>query len=325
MTIEKLPSGNYRVVQMVNGTRYRATFDHKPSKIEAMKVISKMTERPTPTNSTVLSACGAYIESKINVLSPASIRQYNGIVRQISPNFGNKYLKAVTHSDIQAEVNRYSKGKAPKTVKDFAHFIVGVFNFYDVDIKCPTLPQAVKKKKYLPTTEDAKRIVQYYKGTQYEVYFRLALYGLRRSEILALQLSDLDVNLLTIDKALVQDANKEWVVKTTKTTDSTRTIVIDDELASLIQEQGYVFKGFPNMPYKHLQVAQKALGIPQFPLHAFRHLTASFLHNIGYSDKQIEKIGGWKTDYVMKAVYQEAMEMEEAKKNTSIDIAGILK
>ena len=36
MTIEKLKSGSYRIVQMHEGKRYRVTIDHKPTQKEAM-------------------------------------------------------------------------------------------------------------------------------------------------------------------------------------------------------------------------------------------------------------------------------------------------
>ena len=37
------------------------------------------------------------------------------------------------------------------------------------------------------------------------------------------------------------------------------------------------------------------------------------MHQLGYTDKQIQAFGGWKTDGVMKTVYQHEMEMEKAK------------
>ena len=39
MTIEKLPSGNYRIKEMRDGKTYRITVDHKPTKSEASKLI----------------------------------------------------------------------------------------------------------------------------------------------------------------------------------------------------------------------------------------------------------------------------------------------
>ncbi len=60
---------------------------------------------------------------------------------------------------------------------------------------------------------------------------------MRRSEICALTLDDLDADIIHINKALVQNDSLEWVIKTTKTTSSTRNIVIPVELANKIREK----------------------------------------------------------------------------------------
>jgi hypothetical protein len=48
------------------------------------------------------------------------------------------------------------------------------------------------------------------------------------------------------------------------------------------------------------------------------------MHDLGYSDKQIQEFGGWKTDEVMKTVYQHAMKMDEVKKNIAVNIGNLL-
>ena len=63
--------------------------------------------------------------------------------------------------------------------------------------------------------------------------------GLRRSEICALTIDDVDGDTVSINKALVLDKDKNWVVKTTKTTASTRTIVIPSHIADLIRTKWY--------------------------------------------------------------------------------------
>jgi hypothetical protein len=47
------------------------------------------------------------------------------------------------------------------------------------------------------------------------------------------------------------------------------------------------------------------------------------MHSLGYTDKQIQEAGGWKTDNIMKTVYQHAMDMETAKKNMAGSIGGL--
>lgn len=318
MNITKLPSGSYRIRQMVGGKTYSVTVDHRPTKIEAMKIISDATAHvKKPHDLTVVKACEAYIEAKKDIVSPSTIRGYKSLIRVISDGFGGMRINAVTGASFQTEVNRYAKGRKPKTVKNYAAFLTAVFSFFDLGLHSPTLPKMKKAMRYFPTAEDVDAILKEVDGTDLEVFFRLAVFGLRRSEICALTVEDLSGNVLTISKALVTDGENQNVLKGTKTTESTRTIKIDDGLADLIRKQGCIWKGHIATPYKNLRRIQAKLGIPPFPLHAFRHFMASYLHNQGVTDKQIQAVGGWKTDHVMKTVYQHEMEMEKAKEKVA--------
>ena len=328
MTIEKLKSGSYRVKQMVNGVTYRVTVDKKPSEKEAHLLIAEaMAKKGTViSNKTPFKqACEAYVESKSNILSPSSIRGYKSLIKQVSDTLGKVSVDNVTKPMVQTEINTYSKGHSSKTISNYYGFIVSVLKYYGNNISGVTLPQKEKKAPYIPTEEEVHAIFKELKDTKYEIPIFLCSMGLRRSEVCALQITDLAPdNTLTIDKAKVQNENNEWVIKSTKTTDSTRTIIIPDYIAKKIRKQGYVYDGFPNLIYKHLTDVQNKLGIQHFSLHKMRHFFASYMHNLGYSDKQIQEMGGWKTDGVMKTVYQHAMNMEEAKKKASDNFANLI-
>ena len=129
---------------------------------------------------------------------------------------------------------------------------------------------------------------------------------------------------MTINKAMVLDENKQWVIKTTKTTDSTRTIIIPQDKVNKILEQGFIYEGHPANLYDNIQQAQKRAGVPKFKLHSLRHFFASYMHDLGYSDKQIQEMGGWKTDTVMKTVYQHAMNMNDVKKDMAVQVSDLL-
>ena len=325
MYIQKLPSGSYRVKEMVNKQLYSFTLDHKPTQAEAREILAKkISAKTVSVNSSVEHACDVYIESKSNLLSPATIRGYKTIIRQVSPSFLARNMNLVTLQNFQSEVNRYSENHSPKSTKNFTGFLQSVFKFYGMDFANITLPQKEKKTDYIPSKEDIRKIFQHVEGTKYEVPIRLAAFGLRRSEICALESSDLSGRCLTINKAMVQNDANEWIIKKTKTTDSTRTIYIPEDLADKIREQGYVYEGNPEKIYCALSRAQKELGIPHFSLHKMRHFFASYMHDQGYSDKQIQEFGGWKTDLVMKSVYQHAMDMDRAKMDMC-DSLGSLK
>lgn len=322
MTIEKLPSGKYRIVEMRNGIRYRETLDHKPTKAEAREILQKSVG--SYHNSMCFShACEVYLRSKVNVLSPATIRGYSSIIENMDEDFKKMQLDKITLPVLQNLINDYAIDHSPKSVRNLNGFVLAVLKYNGSEVKSPRLPQKEKKDIYIPTEEDVKRLLQEFKGHRYEAFIILATMGLRRSEICALTPDDLEGNVLTINKALVQNEKKEWVIKTTKTESSTRKIVIPDELAKLLNEKGF-YEGNPENLYFNLQRAQKRLGIPQFPLHKLRHFFASYMHDLGYSDKQIQEFGGWKTDAIMKTVYQHAMEMDKVKNNIANSIGSLM-
>lgn len=321
MNITKLPSGSYRIRQYKNGKTYSVTVNHKPSKYEAEQLLESVTSNGKLSFS---AACESYLDAKSNILSPSTISAYRGLMKSIDPSFMKTNLTEINHQMVQLEVNRFSKGHSAKYTHDFSGFIMTILKYYDISVRSPKLPQKEKKIEYIPTEEDVKRIYEEVRGSQFEIPIILASMGLRRGEICALTLEDLNENVLTINKALVKNDKNEWVINKTKTTDSTRTVIIPEYLADLIRKQGYVYNGFPGAIYNHLARVEKKLGIPHFSLHKMRHFFASYMHNLGYTDKQIQNFGGWKTDNVMKTVYQHEMEMDKAKASIASVYGGLI-
>ena len=133
-------------------------------------------------------------------------------------------------------------------------------------------------------------------------------------------MDDLDGNILTIDKALVQSIDNEWVVKSTKTEAGTRSIYLPDDVVALIKERGEIYDGHPNSILIYLQRTQRNLGIPKFSLHKLRHYFASSAHARGIPDQYIMDAGGWKSKYVLGSIYQHAMDdkKKEMQKKTAM-------
>lgn len=329
MTINKLPSGSYRIRQMVNGKNYSVTVPHKPTKKEAEQLIYEkininVIETGKKEKKTFYDCAYDYIEIKSNVLSPTTVRMYRGTLNSSIPGwFSNKDIETITQQDIQKVINEYSLNHAPKTTRNLSGFISAVFGVYvpSMIIKT-TLPQKDKKEPYIPSDDDIKTIFNSFAGTEFEAAIKLCCLGLRRSEVCALNLSDLtEDNLLTINKAKVMDEYNNWVIKQTKTTESTRTIKIPSELADLIRKQGFIYKGHPNSIYDALQRIQDKNNITRFSLHKLRHYFCSNAHALGIPDAYIMAMGGWRTDNVMKTIYRHAM----ADKNLQMQDAIINK
>ena len=309
---------SYRIEQIVDGKRYSVTIDHKPKKAEAQSLIEAQIRKNVKSvgNMKLTDACRSYNDAKNNIVSPATIMGYESIIRNIPNKYANTYIRAFTSAMVQELSNEWSKTTAPKTVKNRVGYIYTVLKFHDIEIKQPTTPQNIKEPPYIPTSEEIEKVLTYLKDTRYWVGVMLGVFGLRRSEILALTMDDLNGNILTVNKASVPSGTKSdsFVTKSTKTAASIRSVVLPDNVVERINEQGFIYKGEPGGLYKALKRAQRDLGIPYFTFHKLRHFFASFAHQNGYTDKQIQEMGGW-TDgsRIMKLVYMHALDMENAK------------
>lgn len=314
MKIEKLPSGSFRIRKMYQGKTYTVVTDYKPTQKEALQLLAAELDKVQESKKrmTFKTAAEQYIETKENVLSPSTIREYTGTVKRLSADFVDKNLSDITAVDIQKEINLHAKTKSPKTVRNYHGFISSVLKTFRPNLTISTtLPQKTKSEPYIPTDEDVKQVIQASVGTNYEIAIMLACYGMRRSEICALTLDDINDNTVTINKAKVLDKNKKWVIKTTKTEDSTREIWIPDELVAKVREKGSIYDGHPNDISDYLDALQTKLGIPHFSVHKLRHYYASMSHSLGIPDVYIMKAGGWKSDNVLKSVYRHAMKDKE--------------
>lgn len=329
MKIEKLPSGSYRVRKMYKGKTYTVVFDYKPTQKEVVQAMAKelVQVQEKHKSMTFRIAAKEYIESKRNVLSPSTIRGYNTIIKQIPESFIEQNVHDITAIDVQKEINNFSKNHSPKSVRNYHGFISAVLGAFCPNLKLnTTLPQKIKNEPYIPSGNDIKKILGYVKGTMFEIPIILACYGMRRSEICALTLDDIDKDVVHINKAMVQDENKKWIVKTTKTTAGTRDIIIPPEIADMIRQQGYVYKGHPNSITCYLTKVQDALEIPHFSIHKLRHFFASKMSALGIPEADILKMGGWETDRVMKSIYRHSMidREEQAKRDAAEKLRNAL-
>ena len=147
-------------------------------------------------------------------------------------------------------------------------------------------------------------------GTELEIPVLLGAYaGLRRGEIAALTIQDLDGDYLHISKDMVLDDYGEWITKAPKTLASNRTVLLPHYVAERIRQKGYITHLTPNNITKRFIKRQQSLGVePHYTFHSLRHFFASYLHAQNIPDAYVLRAGGWATPHVMQKVYRHALD-----------------
>jgi len=319
MTITQLPSGSFRIRYYGADKKQKSiTIDHKPTRREAERLISEAKEAEgsyAPHNDSFEAVALEYIAAKYNVLSPNTRRGYGICLKRLSEAFKGTPINSIDQLCIQREINSLSASYAPKTVRNTHGFISAILDMYRPNLNVHTkLPMKTKTDSYCPTNDDIKMIMEKAKGTRYYVPFALGIMGMRRGEIAAATINDLDGNLLTISKGTyIDEMQRHGVKDTPKTTDSIRQIYLPNDIADLIREQKCVYDGAESRLWATLTRYQQELGIPHFRFHDLRVYYASYAHAMGIPDKYIQEGGGWKSDYTMKQIYRKAMKDEYKK------------
>lgn len=322
MTIEK--NGNkWRISEMRNGKRYRVSVDYEPTKKQARQLMDEKIKTNTVSNDlrdTFATSAEKYIKIKYNVLSPSTIRAYYSMLSNMSDTFKRRKTADITQEDVQKEINDYTVGHSPKSTANLHGFISAILGIYRPNlILHTTLPQKVKYEAVTPSEDTIKRLLSEIKGTDFEVAFRLGVYGLRRGEICALTSDDLEGNLLSINKSKVRDERGQWVIKPIpKTTGSQRTIYIDDDLADLLRAAGDAYSKNPNKLNQKLTSILTALGVPVFRFHDLRAYYASMAHALGIPDAYIMANGGWTSTNILNRVYKRTFAEMQAETNKAI-------
>ena len=161
MTIEKLPSGSYRIKQMYKGKRYSITVDHKPTQKEATILMAERMQDIVSGKTAALSKCiEDYIDSKHNVLSPSTIKGYVAVTRNSPQWFLDMNVYDITQYDIQRAINEYSTNHSPKSVRNFHALMISAIKMFRPNISFnTTLPQKDAKETTVPNHDDIIRLL----------------------------------------------------------------------------------------------------------------------------------------------------------------------
>lgn len=310
MYIEKRSNKLYRVVLKQNKTTYRLDFSFKPTKKDIYEKLDRKIAENDPKNRPFIEYAKLYVSSKSNILSPTTIYDYRKSIEYMPSILSNAKLSTIDHVLVQQAINILANKKGARTVQKIKTFILSVLRVYKPDTAFKVfIPKVIKKDQYLPTIEDVSKIIEHSRNTPYESALLLASFGLRKSEICGLTIDDIYENYIVIRQVKVKVGSKFIIKDTTKNHDKNPIVYIPKEILDRIRLIG-LYTGYPDAITTYLYRTQKKLNIPKFSVHKLRHFYPSLLHLYGVPDKYAMKQGRWKTNQVLKDIYQDTYDQE---------------
>lgn len=263
-----------------------------------------------PLNITFSEAFERYISDREYILSPATIREYTRIKDKDFRSLSNIKIKDVTQEVLQRAVNELSKNISAKTLRSRYSAVNSVLNVYLPSVKFNiSLPAPQKPKVKIPTSEDMKRILELSENTSLELPVLLAAFGsLRRGEICALTKDDITDSGVIVNKALVKDKDRKWVVKSTKTPDSVREATLPDIVIQKLRKVDKISTITPDTITAMFYSLMKKNGLPNYHFHSLRHFWASTVHALGIPDYYLVQNGGWKNMSMPNKTYLHSLD-----------------
>ena len=308
----KLPSGSWFVRVTVDGKVISIT---KPTEKEAVaeavaiKAGTKKAQK-APAAMTLSKAIDRYIERRMNIISPSTIRGYRCIQRQRFQAYMKTEISRMNKEKWQRVVNQEAKLCSPKTLKNAWGFISSVLAEETGERYTVALPQKIDKPMGFLDHDQIPKFMEAIKGDIAEIPALLALSSLRQSEILGLRWENVDFEngVIRIMETAVRDENGVLIHKpTTKNSASRRTIPMMQPLREALeradQSTDYVVNIRENTIRKHYKLACKKAGVPYVRAHGLRHSFASLACHLGMNEETTMAIGGWADYGTMKKIY----------------------
>lgn len=319
---DKLPSGKWRIRVSTGVKNDKGKYIYKTFTADTKREAELMASRykvgnHNPNAKTIGGALDKYIQMRKPVLSPATTSSYDTIYRMLRDNYPEIFTIScdnLTAEIFQTFINELASKRSPKTVANYHGLISAVMKTQGLTVPNVALPQREKNEMEIPSSEEVKMMLQYAKGTEMEIPIMLAAFGpLRRGEIVALRLSDLDGNIFHVQRAVVLDMDREVIVKVPKTSAGNRYLRFSDKVIDTIKERGYITKlDLPGIT-RNFRKLNKDIGLFQYKFHSLRHYCASMLSNMGIPESEILRRGGWESAEIMKSIYRHAMQEVSVK------------
>lgn len=337
---KKLPSGSWSCqafshTEFVNGkkkniyVRFTAS-TKKEAEFQAAEFQLKKKRRDSVEAITVADAIERYIDSKTNILSPATIRSYRSLQRNHFKEIGKIPLQKLTRMHVQKEFNMYAAELSPKTCRNLHGLFSAAISEFLPDFNLRTsLPEKERKEVHIPTEAEIRSLLTAAEGTLMHLPILLAFsMGLRRGEISGLKWKDVNIKegTLHVRTSVVLDENKKWIEKPPKSFSGNRIIDIPEYTKQILEKSGKGKRPSESVTYllpseitNKFIILVKHTGIKHIRFHDLRHYYASMMLANNVPDKYAMKRMGHSTNAMLKTVYQHTIDSKDQEVSVTIN------
>lgn len=344
----QLKSGNWYIQLRLNGVSVpitRSTEKECEEEARKIKIAHKLKIneiKPQKETPTLTAAIDAYIAKRSDsknddytTLSPSTITGYRRIQAGRFQKYMNTPIGKLT--DWQAICNEEAKEKihhnpnnkpvSPKTLKNAYFFIKSVYKENGIILPDVQFKTAEKKTRSWLDPDEIETLVKSVAGKHEQLPVLFALHSLRRSELLALDWKNIELNdswensRFHVKGAVVKDEHNNFVKKdANKNYSSQRTIrimipALYDALVSVPKDErkGNVITINGNSVLYEINKACRDAGVPEVGTHGLRHSYASLAYHLGMSELETMEIGGWSDPNTMREIYTHLAEKDRQK------------
>ena len=341
---KRLPSGNWRaqvyIGKDISGKRIIKSVT-APTKRETEYLAAELLSRTDASrfvthdkNMTIGDAVDQYIDSKDGVISPSSVQgyrrhrrtRYAALMAVPLDKVNNRQLQMAINAECKLTTRRGSK-ISPKTIIDSFSVVSAAIRMFrpNFNVKV-TLPSKIPQIKELPPPEVVFNIIR---GSSVELPALLAMWlSFSMSEIRGIKWSSITEYddgsaYITIQNSIIDIDGKPFEKKSTKVDTRTRRLRIPKYILNLIHSTERTSEYLINLSgsaiYQRFTRLIEKNGLQHMTFHDLRHMNASVMSLLKIPDKYALERGGWRTDQVMKRVYQHTFSEEREKVDNRID------
>lgn len=321
-TPRKLASGSWRIY--LDAEKQSVTEPTKDLCIARAKAIRAgfIAQKKSAPKLTVGDAIDKMLLERGPSLSPSTRRNYKSYRNNHFQSLMDRGISGLSKSDWQIAIREELANNSPKTVSNAWALITATMSYLDIEKPDVTLAKFKKGGKPSLDYEQIKKFVPLLRGQPVELAAMLGLHSLRRSEIMALQRSDIHTEkrggeFIRVSGSVVFDENNKLVHKeTNKTSKSTRDIpvMIPRLLELLPQEDGPLITCNPNTIWARVNRLCKKNSLPAIGVHGLRRSFCSLAYHLGWSEERTMRVGGWDD---LKTVHE--CYLDEAQKDKDRD------